>query len=82
MGWGVVKKLHSALDYIFNSALKDEKCARGLADWDEKDGLKHNGGYSPSFEAIATDVDKAKVFMSLLFFTREIMLMKKQTDST
>ena len=48
--------------------LKDEKWARGLVDWDEEDGLKHNGWYSPSFEAIATEVDKAKVFMSLIFF--------------
>ena len=53
-GW-LAKNLHSAFDYIFNSMLKDEKCGKGLADWDKEDGLKHEGGYSPNFYAIATE---------------------------
>lgn len=66
-GW-LAKNLHSAFDYIFNSMLKDEKCGKGLADWDEEDGLKHEGGYSPNFYAIATKVEKAEMFVDIYIF--------------
>lgn len=69
-GW-LAKNLHSAFDYIFNSMLKDEKCGKGLADWDEEDGLKHEGGYSPNFYAIATEKEKATLFVQLLFFKQK-----------
>ena len=75
-GW-LAKKLHSAFDYIFNSMLKDEKCGKGLADWDEEDGLKHEGGYSPNFYAIATEVEKAEMFVDMLFFRQQKHVSKE-----
>ena len=60
-GW-LVKNLHTAFDYVFNSKVKDRKCARVLAGWMDKT----YGGISPSFKHIKTEKKKAELFMNAL----------------
>ena len=69
-GW-VAKNLHSAFDYIFNSMNKDDTCAHTLSGWTSEVEEKFIGGFSPRFEAIKTDRDKAKNMMALLFLRQE-----------
>ena len=68
-GW-MVKNLHSAFDYIFNSVKKDDDCAHVLAGWMNQADNKFQGGYSPRFEAIKTDPDQALLFLKALFFNQ------------
>ena len=69
-GW-IVKNLHSAFDYIFNSAHKDESCAHALAGWLETLNSVYQGGYTPSFEAIKTEPEKAEMFLKFLFLKQK-----------
>ena len=65
-GW-MVKNLHSAFDYIFNSTQKDDSCAHVLAGWLEKNENCYEGGFSPSFDAIKTEPERALHFLQVLF---------------
>ena len=66
-GW-LVRNLHSAFDYIFNSFHKDDSCASALAGWLQNQDPNLFGGYTPSFDAIKTDKNKAILFVQTLFF--------------
>ena len=68
-GW-VVKNLHSAFDYIFNSQHKDDSCAHALAGWLQNSDNVFLGGFTPSFEAIKTEHNKAMMFVQVLFFNQ------------
>ena len=65
-GW-MAKNMHSAFDYIFNSAEKDSTCAHVLADWGVQVDGKYIGGLSLRFDAIQTEKTKATNMMNLLY---------------
>ena len=69
-GW-IVKNLHSAFDYIFNSAHKDDSCNHALAGWLETMDSVFQGGYTPTFESIKTEPEKAQMFLNFLFFKQK-----------
>ena len=75
-GW-VVKNLHSAFDYIFNSAHKDESCAHVLSGWSETVDSIYQGGFSPSFEAIKNEPEKAQMFLNFLFLKQKDVVDEK-----
>ena len=68
-GW-LAKNLHTAFDYIFNSVKKDDSCGHVQGGWTEKLDGEYLGGISPDFGSIKTEVDKAKNFVKLLFFSQ------------
>ena len=66
-GW-MVKNMHTAFDYLFNSAKKDRVCGKVLAGWSTcSDGSVH-GGYPPSHLAIKNKRDKFEDFVRALFY--------------
>ena len=75
-GW-MVKNLHSAFDYIFNSLKKDDDCAHVLAGWMNQSDNKFQGGYSPRFEAIKTEPQQALLFLRALFLIKDNLLKRK-----
>ena len=75
-GW-VVKNLHSAFDYIFNSAHKDSSCALVLSGWLETVDSVYQGGFSPTFEAIKTEPEKAELFLKFLFIKQKDFVDEK-----
>ena len=68
-GW-LAKNLHTAFDYIFNSVKKDDSCGHVQGGWTEKLDGEYLGGISPDFGSIKTEVEKAKNFVKLLFFSQ------------
>ena len=69
-GW-IVKNLHSAFDYIFNSDHKDDSCAHVLAGWLEAMDSVFQGGFTPCFDSIKTEPEKAKMFLNFLFLKQK-----------
>ena len=68
-GW-LAKNLHTAFDYIFNSVKKDDSCGHVQGGWTEKIDGEYIGGISPDFGSIKTEIEKAKNFVKLLFFSQ------------
>ena len=50
-GW-MVRNMHSAFDYIFNTIKKDAKCGKVLAGWLANSAGEYLGGYPPTVDMI------------------------------
>ena len=66
-GWQV-KNMHSAFDYIFNSAKKDNFCAKVLGGWTKMQNGEYAGGVTPTTDDIITNKEQVDTFISNLFF--------------
>ena len=73
----IVKNLHSTFDYIFNSMHKYDSCAHALAVWLKTINSKYQGGYTPNFESIKTEPDKAEMFLKFLFLKQKYYVDEK-----
>ena len=60
-GW-MVKNVHSAFDYIFNSTKKDTTCAKVLAHWLVKVDDQYVGGIPPSGDDISHKKKELRTF--------------------
>jgi len=74
-GW-TTKNIHSAFDYIYNSASKDAQCGKVLGNWLRNVNGKLVGGYPPSTEDIETERDKVFIFSNHLFSRQQHLTNK------
>lgn len=65
-GW-VTRNIHSAFDYIYNSASKDRTCGKVLSNWLRSVNGEIVGGYPPTAEDIQTEEEKLFKFTKNLF---------------
>ena len=72
-----MKNLHSTFDYIFNSAHKDSSYTFVLSGWLETIDSVYQGGFSPTFEAIKTEPEKAELFLKFLFIKQKDFVDEK-----
>ena len=76
-GWAT-KNLHSAFDYISNSATKDIQCGKVLSNWQEAStSTKIKGGVPPDASNIKSNLEELYNFMRNLFANQVYLQSKK-----
>ena len=56
---------------------KDDCCAHAIAGWLETIDSKYQEGYTPIFESIKTETEKAEMFLKCLFLKQKYYVEEK-----